>query len=502
MKRQVLGLDIHDDHIAAAVVEQRGHEKQITSWDARAVVNRSQLAVVLQSLLEGLDWKGGLTVCGLSLSGFSLRNLTVPFTDRKNINQILPLELEDQLIIPVQDQVIEYIFTEKAENSSRILVAAMAKNTLRGELEMLRAGGQNPGIITLRNAALAGAYTAGGAAENDFILLDAGLHFITMVAVHKRRIVFMRRLPCPERIFTREAFAFTEDRVGIADFDEAMACIDRLGRDIQQNLGILRINGETEFHPDKVILTGAMSQIAAVAGKFSETLQLEVAVGNLQRDAGVVIKGNAEKEWEPAIMDHALALGLQGLGKRTVFNFRKGEFVLRKQFFSSRKRIGGAIAVVSLLLGSLLFLLGVDYRSLKADYDHLGRQMEDIYRETFPEATVIRDALAQMKANVRNIQAPSLATPVFANERRILNILADISARIPPEVTIHVNRMVIDEDSVQIKGDTDTFNNVNIIQSRLVGSPRFEEVNIISAAAEKNSSLIRFELRLKIGGQG
>ena len=78
--------------------------------------------------------------------------------------------------------------------------------------------------------------------------------------------------------------------------------------------------------------------------------------------------------------------------------------------------------------------------------------------------------------------------------------MADISSRIPDSVKIQVSRMVVDQESVQLKGIIDTFNDVNLIQNSLRKSPLFTDVSIVSAAADKESGMIRFELRLQTGG--
>jgi hypothetical protein len=59
---------------------------------------------------------------------------------------------------------------------------------------------------------------------------------------------------------------------------------------------------------------------------------------------------------------------------------------------------------------------------------------------------------------------------------------------------------VIETDSVVIRGTTDAFNNVNLIQGVLRKSPAYSDVAIISASAEKDSGLIRFELKLRAAG--
>jgi general secretion pathway protein L len=126
--------------------------------------------------------------------------------------------------------------------------------------------------------------------------------------------------------------------------------------------------------------------------------------------------------------------------------------------------------------------------------------MTRLFKETFPETTRIVDPLVQMKSKLQDVQAPATATPIFSGDKRALNILADISGRVPESIEIHVSRLVIETDSVVIRGTTDAFNNVNLIQGVLRKSPAYSDVAIISASAEKDSGLIRFELKLRAAG--
>lgn len=80
----------------------------------------------------------------------------------------------------------------------------------------------------------------------------------------------------------------------------------------------------------------------------------------------------------------------------------------------------------------------------------------------------------------------------------MLEILADISGRIPKDLSLHVSRLVIDQESVQIKGTTDAYNNVDVIKNKLAASTRYVEVKIVSATADKKKGSIRFEIRLQL----
>jgi general secretion pathway protein L len=499
MKRRVLGLDISDDFIAAVVVQQMGHERQVTACAFHERGGGEDIADLLPGLLTRIAWSGGAAVCGISLAGVSIRNLSLPFTDRKKIDQVLPMELEDQLLTPVADQLVEFLVTGSGEESSALLVAGLEKVVLRQQLDSLERGGLSPETFTLRNMALAEILVRSGKMPTSFLLLDAGVHALNMVLVHDGGIVFVRHLPYPERMYTESPFAFSDGLARITNVTEGQACIKAICEDIRRSIGFFGLESGIDASPEQVVITGSMLQIDDLRIRISEELAQEVVFCSLKRESEVTLAAELREEWQPALFDHALALALQGLKKRQGMNFRKEEFAPERLLLAKPKLIAAGVTALVLLAG-IGIVLGLNYRTLKKDYDELGGKMEVIYKETFPEATKVVDPLTQMQANIQDIQAPSIATPVFSGDKRVLNILADISGRIPKELTIHVTRLVIDQDSVQIKGDTDTFNNVNVIQGNLRKSPLFDNVAIISAAADKESSMIRFELRLQAGG--
>ncbi|MHB8808836.1 MAG: type II secretion system protein GspL [Desulfobulbaceae bacterium] len=499
MKRRVLGLDISDDFVAAVVVQQTGQDRRVIACAFHERGGGEDIADLLPGLLSGIGWSGGAAVCGISLAGVSVRNLSLPFTDRKKIEQVLPLEMDDQLLTPVAEQMVEYLVTGADENSSTLLVAALEKEALRLQLDALARGGLSPDTVTLRNMALAEMLARSGKMAASFMLIDAGVHAVNMALVHRGGVVFFRHLPYPERMYTEAPFAFSNGLASITHSPEALACISAICEDIRRSIGFLALESGMAVEPEQVVLTGSMLQVDELRAMISEELAREVIPCSLKQEAGITLTAELREEWQPALFDHALALALQGLKKRPGVNFRKDEFAPERRMLASKPRlIAAAAAVLLLLVGSGVFL-GFDYRSLKKNHDELGRQMETLYKETFPGATKVVDPLTQMQANIQDIQAPAIATPVFSGDKRILNILADISGRIPKELTIHVTRMVIDQESVQLRGDTDTFNNVNLIQGNLRKSPLFDEVAIVSAAADKGSSMIRFELRLQTG---
>ncbi len=500
MKKKILGIDINDCFLSAVVIEQSRQEIRILSCGSVGIDGETSINEILPELLEQVSWSGGMSCCGISLSGASLRNLSIPFIDKGKINQILPFELEDQLITPASDQIVEYSITGTSDQSSHVLVAGIENRVLRHHLENLQSSGLDPDILTFRIVALAEQLLHDGKSNPSFLLLDAGLHSISILNVHQGQIVFMRHLPYPDRMFTKAPFIFTEGRTTIAQPDEAAACISSLCKDIKRSIGFYSLETGLEVSPEQIILTGCMVQADVFQETISSEFGQDIIVTDIKQDAKISLSGSAHETWDFALHDHALSLAIKGMRKKQFFNFRKDEFAPPGSLFTSKRNLLAASVLLFLVIGGWLGFMGVDYFSLKSKYDEIGGKMQAVFKETFPERTRISDPLLEMKASIRNIQAPSIATPVFSGDKRALNLIADISGRIPGTVKIEVSRLVIDQESVHMKGTTDTFNNVNIIQSSLRKSPLYQDVDIVSAAADKDSDKIRFELRMQTGG--
>lgn len=500
MSKYILGLDINDTLLAAVVLQQKGKERHIVSCDSIELEGQVSLADSLSLLLEKVSWQGGSCVCGISLVDVSIRTLTIPFTDKKKITQVLSFELEDQLLVPVSEQVVEYVFTGQSDTTSNLLITAIEKETLRHLFAALAHCDALPDVVGIRLAAFAEQTLKIRKAAADIIFIEAGQHSVNILLCHAGEVVFLRHFPYPEKMVIAPPFSFAGNKVSIIHDEEAMDCISCICADINRTLGIFNLESGLQVSPEKIVASGSLGQLREFQEKVQAEFNMPVVVSNIREETAIPLSPAAQEKWAAGDHDVALCLALEGLQKRHLINFRKDEFSSSQLFSVFKGRFLAAAVIMVLALGAGLVYLGFDYNALKTRYDDMGSQMLALFKETFPDRTKIRDPLVEMQASIKSIQAPSVAMPVFTGDKRTLNVLADLSARIPPSIELRISRLVVDQESVQIKGTTDTFNNVNIIQNNMRQSPLYQDVDIISAAADKNSNMIRFELKMEAGG--
>ena len=71
-----------------------------------------------------------------------------------------------------------------------------------------------------------------------------------------------------------------------------------------------------------------------------------------------------------------------------------------------------------------------------------------------------------------------------------------ISKHLPKKMDINLTRLDMGGESVMISGDTDTFNTVDDIKSRLEQSSIFKKITITSTNKEKSGNRIRFKMKM------
>ena len=185
------------------------------------------------------------------------------------------------------------------------------------------------------------------------------------------------------------------------------------------------------------------------------------------------------------------------LEKAKGFNFRREEFQVKTQLVKIRKELIHASIYLGIIFVLLAVNFGVDYRDLKKKDTNLDNQIKELFTRTFPEVTNIVDPMHQMKTKISGLKNASGAAPGSNIHSTFLEILNDISNRVPADLEIQVDRMVVDQEGVQIRGKTDTFNTVDSIKKGLESSDMYRDVIIASANLDKSGKGVRFEIKMQ-----
>jgi general secretion pathway protein L len=501
MGKKSLGIDISDGQIIGVALQQHGKSSTVTGCLSLPLSEDVDIAQQARLICEQLDWQEGVCVCGLPLSVLSVRNFFLPFRDPRKIAQALPFELEEQLLVPVDRLITDFFLSEASDSGSQVVAFATEKNFLSGLLDGLE-GVADPDIITPAAASLAAQVVSHNGENENLLLLYADLHSITMVLIHGEQPLFYRRLSYSEQVILQPPFFLEGGQAEVADMVGLEQCIHHSCVSIAQSLDYFHLDRKEAVRPNRVALTGPLAEVEGMTGMIASVLHLPVEKLDLLAANKIVCPEDVCAPWPSHQFDQAVSLALLGFSKKAGINFRKEVFVKKRVFFSTRKQLVRAVAAAAILAVCLLGYMWNDYRLLWNRDKVLRNELTAIFKQTFPKVTKVHEPYIEMKAALKTVQGPEAPTELFASGKRVLGLLADISARIPETVALQVSRLAIEREIVLMKGTTDTFNSVETIKNSLSASPRYKGVQIVSATAdkEKKNGSVRFEIQLQLGG--
>jgi Tfp pilus assembly protein PilN len=247
-----------------------------------------------------------------------------------------------------------------------------------------------------------------------------------------------------------------------------------------------------------MLITGPAVGRNGLVADMGQMLNIPTVPTDLTRDTENRIDEFPADAWRPHQMNNALALALLEVLGIKGLNFRRGPFAIRKRWAEYKQNITVAAILAGVLVLMMLTNVFLDYRARSQRLEMLDRRITEIFQTTFPEVTRVVDPVQQMRVNIPELKGTSPSVSDSGNQLPAVDILNEISRRIPADVDVQFSRLILADDSVVISGDSDTFNSVDTIKGSLESSDIFQEVTIVSTTKEAKDNRIRFRLRIKL----
>ena len=152
----------------------------------------------------------------------------------------------------------------------------------------------------------------------------------------------------------------------------------------------------------------------------------------------------------PLLYAPAIALALRGTTRtRTHMNFRQDEFAMRLDFSRYRRDFGSTaiLSAIALLLAVLGFGTEalLDSRQAASIDAEIGR----LYEEAFPGEPTPPNPVAALRDAVREANDRAEFLGVYRGNLSALDLLAEISRLVPPEVDVVIEELTIDRQTVR-----------------------------------------------------
>lgn len=495
MAENIFSLDIQDDLITGVVLKTGAQATSVVGYGA-AVINERPLEEVVSEVKE----LAGVTdeACRVSLSAhnFFFRQLTLPFSEKKKIDKILPFELEETAPHPIDTLIIDGIPAKERENESDIIAAMMDREHLVEVLAMLQSLEIDPEIITVSGIQTAARVAGTFDDDKDFVVIDIGLQRCTVIICKEGKVCLVRSIAFDSKGLSEYHY---EDswKSPVAKNPGSAA---RTFAELSNSVKITCFLAQEMPEDSPVFLCGPVGVTSEAQEYLAEYFEGEVKVCGLEQLPSINFGLELESEWVPGLMDSALATGLRPLKAQRGFNFRKDEFAKKGSFKEYKHLLSKAVIPLVVLPILALGFLIYDTAGKKRKVTELDTQIRAVFSETLPGVDPQTMPVAILQGRINDEKQRTASDKSGGGAEKVLDVLAEISGRIPDTLQVKVTRLVVEKGDLRIKGNTDNFNTVDNIKKVLEQSPYFSSVTISSATLAPKGGEIRFEFKVQLNG--
>ncbi len=521
MMKNVVGLDLGSHTIKAVELRQtlRGLEPVQLRLHPRADAD-AELGEVLRRFIRMHHLPLEHVICALPGDQLSSRRLEFPFRDRRKLAQAVPFEVEGEVPFRLEDILVDWEIVGGERNQATVAVAIAQRKHVAERLEELRAANCDPRVIEAEGFVL-GNLSALFDLPGTRLLTDIGHRKTTLCLTIDGRAVATRTLPVGGRALT-EAIAKDRmcspeeaERVKIEDgiftlgFNGAsagaLAVVDRIAREIVRTLESYEplLGGSPEAKVATITLFGGTAKLHRIDEYLSERTGITAARLALppEEEGAALVAGG-----DPVLFAPAIALALRGTAEAlTRMNFRQDEFAYRtdlRQFFGRdmRTTAGLAAAVVVLMGASMATSITLDSRRAV----QMEAQVAQIYADAFPGEPVPENPVDAMREAGVKARDRADFLGVYGGNHSALDLLAELSRRVPNDLEVKFEEVNIDRRVIRIKVFAKSFEAADRLTTQLAGSEPFLEAKIdgeVKASRRGDGKTFNLTIPLAVPGE-
>lgn len=520
-ERSVLGLDVGSHGIKA--VELKVSPRTLAPGQFRVhprVDAEAPLGDHLQRFLGMHHLPIEQVVAALPARQLSTRRLEFPFSDARRLDQAIPFEIEAETPFDLDDIVVDWNLLA-GDRQHGVVAATLARKEHVGQaIRTLEDAGCPPQVLEAEGLVLANLAPVFDL-TGTHLIADIGHTKSTFCVVIDGRPALARSLPVAGKAMT-EALASelgldleaAEQRKieggalgskGGAASPGVVAILDRIAREAVRTLEAAEArHGEGPVAREATLtLIGGSARLEGIDALLSRRTGLECQRLRMPTDAP---HADLAEGIDPVLFGPALALALRLSGEAvTRMNFRRGEFAYRQDFravFGSQLR---PTAILAAIFVGLLFastLSGIVVQNQRASRHR--EAAEELYREAFPDRTTPpEDPAAALRGELAAAQERAEFLGLYSGNRSALNLLAELSSAIPPDLEVRITEVNIDRNVIRLDVDAQGYEAADRLTSVLSATSPFEGAEVAgSVRQDRTTGGVSFNVNIPLAVPG
>lgn len=516
-QRSVLGLDLGSHGLKAVElkVSPRSLEAGQCRLHPRAEAS-DPLAPELQRFLSMHALPTDQVVCALPAHQLSSRRLEFPFSDKRRLAQAIPFEIEGETPFDLEQIFIDWNLLVGDRTRSIVTATLVKRDDVARLLEQLEETGCDPQVLEAGGLVLANLAPVFGL-EGSHLIIDLGHEKTTFCALLNGRPALARSIPVAGRAIT-EAIA-AERGLSLAEAEQvkcetrllghagapaspgALAVVERIAREALRTLEAAEArHGEGPVAREATLtLVGGSARLDRIDELLARRTGLPVERLRMPADSPHAALAEGI---DPVLFGPALALALRLSGESvTRMNFRQGRFAFRQDYgrlFQRELRPTAALAGALLMLLILSTTTTIFLQHRRADrYREAAAQL---YLEAFPDqSSPPANPVAALGSDLRAAQERADFLGIYGGNRSALELLAELSRTIPPELDVRITEVQIDRNLIRLDVEAGGYESVDRLTAVLAGSLPFQSAKVAgSIKTDRQTGGVRFDVSIPL----
>lgn len=511
--KNVLGLDLGSHSLKTVELQQGLRSLEAVRVNAAPREDEAlPLAAQVERLVQVQQHQTDNVVTALRSDRISLRRLTFPFAERRRVAQAVPFELEDQVPFELEDMVLDWEIAHRDRNRAEVVAALAPRDEVSRLVAVLHEARCDARVLEAEGFVLAN-LSAAFDLPGQRLLVDLGHEKTTLCGLRDGSAVAARGIGVAGRHFTE---AIAQERAlglpeaerykienGLAEpgigspFPRAEALLDRLASEILRFANALEpvLPGGIQ----ELTLLGGSAQLEHIDHWLAERTGIPAArLGLPREDTGLGFTAGGP----PLVFAPALALALRGTPRAsTALNLRQDDFARRIDLSRYRREFGptGVLAAIVAGLALVSFTTGAVLESRRAS--QVESRIEALYSEAFPGRPVPSNPVASMREAVRQAEERAEFLGVYRGNLSALDVLTEISRRVPADLDVVFEELSIDKQTVRIRVFAKSFEAADRLGAELSKFGPFDQARIGAIETDKRTGSKKFNVTISLAAE-
>jgi type II secretion system protein L len=470
MAQRILALELGRDWVKAALAERTWNsltligtfiaERHESEPDAQAALDR------LMEQVGSVD----ITVSAIPGELVAKRLLSLPFKNRRQLEQAVPFAMEEHLPFAVDEGIVGLMPFERREAGTLVMACFVRRKDLRAHLNTLGAAGLDPKLVTVSALALPALFApASGEGSGARLVLEVGQWSASMVLLDKDGVARTFRVVTAGSLSANGAG-------GPQTLDAATL------KTLRQTLNDQTLKSES---PEIVVIGDENGELTSqLASEFSLPVRSARALVGADRLAGA---STLDMEFAGCL---AMLLSQHPHMGFELVNFRQGEFI-----FMGRGADLGPWRT-PLLFACVLGLLGALHISLDlaARYRRLNLLNAQVSAAAAPVLgpRPASDAIPGLRHAIAQSQKRLWMLGGKGSRTSSLDVMLAVSRALRPSMGIQLAELTFDESGVKLTGQAASYASISMLKQELAKQPEFGDITVSEAKASSESGRVDF----------